>query len=342
MRLVWANFLLIFTLAFSCLASNPSQLKIGILKIEGSDLNRAALMRILGLQEGKSVAASDLQTATDHLVETGLFDSVNYKYEFSATEHSYVVTFQLEQPKEFSAVQLDLGDVDETAIWSYLASNAPAYVKKVPPSTEAQNLYARAVETYLSGIGRSTNVEVKSFAASINGNGTSTVILQAKDLPHIRSIEIQGAKLISEKSLRLAERSLINLDYSRLTFPKALLASIRVDCEDLGLLDPTVSRVAAKAVSPQQVDLAVSIDEGPVYRFGAIEVTDVPELNNQLSRKFSPLIGKTANMREFFRIATTLDRDLAQRGLTVTSGYETRLDRQERTMSILVHARRKK
>jgi hypothetical protein len=326
----------------SCFSVQAANLLIGSLTVKGTSLNQAALIQRLGVAPGQSVAASELQAAADRLIHTGLFTSVNYRYDYSAAQHSYSVVFSVEEPGEFSAVRLDLGGVDEAALWAYLETHGPAYHKKAPPAAEAQDRYARTVEQYLSSIGRPMPVVLKSFSASLSEGAMSAVVIQAKNLPRVHTIAIHGATRISNGRIRQIQQSLAGMEYSHLTFPTALLASLSVDCEDLGLLQPKVEDVHVITGSAQSVDLDATIAEGPVYHFGTIEVTDVPDLDEKLTGTFSRLTGKVASMRDFMRLALTLDRDLESRGLTVSRGYETELNQQQCTLSLHVHVRHKK
>ena len=325
-----------------CFLAQAANLPIGSVAVKGTSLNQAALLRALGLKPGQSVAASDLQAAADRLIHTGLFASVNYRYDYSAAQHSYSVVFSVEEPTEFSAVRLDLGGIDEAALWAYLETHGPAYHQKAPPSVEAQDLYARTVEQYLSSIGRPMPVVLKSFSGGFREGAMSAVVIQAKNLPRVHTIAIHGVTRIPDGRIQQAQQSLAGIEYSRLTFPTALLASLSVDCEDLGLLRPKVEDVHVIVGSVQTVDLDATIDEGPVYHFGAIEVTDAPDLDEKLNRTFDKLAGRVASMRDFMRLALSVDHDLEGRGLTVSRGYETELNEQQCTLSLHVHVRHKK
>jgi hypothetical protein len=136
---------------FACLgAENGSLNKIDI---TGTELNRAALLRVAGLEIGAGVTPTSLRSACEKLKQTGLFEQVEYDYQAEPDNGGYSLQIRLRPPVNLLAAVIEIPGVPSRDVWESLQQTGLFYMNKAPATDLGQRFYAAEIQRVLKAQG---------------------------------------------------------------------------------------------------------------------------------------------------------------------------------------------
>ena len=227
---------------------------------------REAVLSTIGLKVGATAGKTDFDAACRRLVETGLFQGCNWKYA-PVSPTAVALTFSLEEAPADQTVRLTVPGVDDKQLWEWLRTNEPLVQPKMPGSDAATTFYTQAIQRFLK----------KEVVSSVDTNlktRETTLVFRPANLPKIESIRFEGAQAIPpatlEKVLTPIARGTAFTEYD---VQQLLNLNIRPMYENLGRLDVSFSSIKADGGA-----VTVQVNEGQVYKLGAVKVTGGPEV----------------------------------------------------------------
>jgi outer membrane protein assembly factor BamA len=280
----------VFVLLPSLLLFWQSTFEVSRIEIEGLQrFERAAIVSAIGVKVGATAGKTDFDAACRRLVETGLFQGCNWKYD-PVSRTAVALTFSLEEAPADQTVRLTIPGVDEKELWEWLRTNEPLVQPKMPGSDAATTFYTQAIQRFLK------KEVVSSVDTNLNSRET-TLVFRPSNLPKVESVRFEGAQAIPpatlEKVLTPIARGTAFTEYD---VQQLLNLNIRPMYENLGRLN--VKFPSIKAVGGV---VTIQVEEGQVYKIGAVKVTGAPEI--QLP------VGQTA---EWNRVVDALEKATAE------------------------------
>src|SRR5262245_56685580 len=114
-------------------AQGTQKWPIESLKVEGNQTyTTTQILEVTGLKLGQLAGKEEFEAAQQRLEETGVFETVGYKFGPSATSNGYAATFQVLEVEPVYPVRFaDLG-VPDAEVTKYLKSRNPLFGDKLP------------------------------------------------------------------------------------------------------------------------------------------------------------------------------------------------------------------
>ena len=145
-----STFLALLVVMPLCLQAQDATLPLESVKLEGTAVSQNVVLQLADLRIGASVNKGAIETACAKLQDTGIFQSIQYRYGPSpGPKRGYAVTLTLADQSALTASAIDVPGVQEAGLWTWLASLFPAFDHKVPGNDAAQQLIARKLEERL-------------------------------------------------------------------------------------------------------------------------------------------------------------------------------------------------
>ena len=275
-------------------------------KVLGAErLGPEAIISASGLPQGPTLAKKDLDDATKRLDATGMFTSVIYRYDPAGEgKAGYVLTWQIKEASPKLTVLLDIPGIDEREFWketsstSLLRSHIPggdaatAYcehvieeflLKRSRTEQIASEMVADFTERRMIAMfhpaSRPTVTAIRSLGHTTAGldKGEIPMIFRLAHPPKVGGIRFLGNHLIDGATLeRAASPLILGRDYSEYDIRNILELNVRPLYDrkaHLTMKFPTVAMEQSSGGSGAVV-ASVSIDEGPEWKLGKVELTE--------------------------------------------------------------------
>jgi outer membrane protein assembly factor BamA len=293
-------------------------------KIEGNERLPAAATREM------------LEAAAGALLETGLFTTVNYRYEQvpGSDPPTYTITFQVREDRALTDVRIDIAGIDEAAIWKQLAASEPLIARHMPNNERAGELYSRAVERALEKFNRHEKVVVASSVDLATRRMETTLVLA--NPPKVSDVRFEGAHALSAAALRDAVAGIaIGNRYSEREFRQVLDLNVRSLYEERGYLKVDFPSIR---LTQEGADLQVNVQvvEGSPWTLGMIFLDK--DLPADAMRKAAALWDmKAANWKLILEGITRMEKVLRREGYLDVKSKPVRIFRDDgRTVDLRI------
>jgi outer membrane protein assembly factor BamA len=251
-----------------------------------------------GLQVGQTVREEDFQEATRRLGESGAFDQVSYKYEYSSLGAKLQI--QVADAKEFVPVRF------ENFVWfndqdlrNTLRTRVPLFKGELPlngnlPDQVSEALQALVAERNIPG--------QADYLRFTQGDGPVEAFIFSVSGPtiRIRDLEFPGAGTPELPLLQAAGKKLNGHDYSQSILRIEADQDFRPVYLERGYLKASFSEAQPKVVEQNNqntiVDVAFSVNPGQQYKVTEIDIAGAKIFpKEQLSALIRQKTGTPAN-----------------------------------------------
>jgi hypothetical protein len=264
-----------------------------------------AIIYASGLPKGQTLANKDLDDAMKRLDDTGMFASVNYRYDPAGEgKAGHVLTWQVKEAPPKLTVLLDIPGIDEQEFWK--ETNGTSLIRRRIPGSDAATAYCEhVIEQFLLKRARTEQVAsemiadftdrrmiamfhppnrptvtaIRSLGHTIAGldSGEIPMIFRLAHPPKVGGIRFLGNHVIDGATLeRVAKPLILGRDYSEYNIRNVLELNVRPLYDrkaHLTMKFLTVTMEQPSGGSGAAV-ASVSIDEGPEWRLGKVEPTE--------------------------------------------------------------------
>jgi outer membrane protein assembly factor BamA len=250
------------------------------LSVEGnSRLKAEAILRAAGFELEQKAVPADFDAACTRLMETGLFQSVQYRYKPAegTADPGFDLTLQVVEAQDFRPARIEIPEVRDADLWAWLAENEPLVARDVPSNEAAERYYAAAIERYLAAKKRSGQVIAKR---QVDRSADMVIVFRPAVLPKIVELRFEGNRAVSSEALGKALGGpALGSEYAEPAFRELLDLLVRPMYEELGRLRVAFPAIAVDKRSADALSVTVMIDEGEVYQLGDIQVAcdGIPE-----------------------------------------------------------------
>ncbi|MGB6686759.1 MAG: POTRA domain-containing protein [Terracidiphilus sp.] len=264
--------MLLFVIAASARGQSPILRSI---HFEGApDYSDAELMSAAGLKEGQSYSSDELQQRAKELIDTGIFEKVDYKFEGSKLNYSLSLVEE-SYPVIFGNVPLEKGP----ALDARIHQRVPLYHGKVPAEGTLLEGVRRALEAILAGEGVHAHV-----IATPVGDGTTHNVIAIRfsiDAPAVRigSVRFDGVSDWIRPQLQgIVVRAGLTYDSAKSVDEiERQVADFYID-HGFAAVQVRASRSDRPSFADGaiRVPFTVTVKEGRPYRLGTVQIS--PEI----------------------------------------------------------------
>jgi hypothetical protein len=144
------------------------------LQVKGNQrFSTASVLAQAGLKVGVRVTSKDVEAAATRLVETGMFEEVDYRYDPRSAKNKvsgYVVTWLLREAPVGAAARLEFPDINEEELWGDLTKANGLVSRQIPANAVAIGFLRRNVEVALRKRGRTEPITSRNEANLVTGS----------------------------------------------------------------------------------------------------------------------------------------------------------------------------
>ncbi len=275
----------------------PTRWAIDSLTVEGNRIfSREQVLAVAGLKQGQMAGKAEFEAAVDRLTASGAFETVGYKFGPSPGG-GFAAVFQVTEVEQVYPVEFQELAVSNLELRSWLAASDPLFSGfKLPATQPVIERYRKRIEEFLAAKGAPEKIAGSVMPAA--PGEYSIVFRPARNLPAVAQVSFTGNQVLSDEVLGDAVFGVaVGAPYTEDTFRQILNSSVRPKYEARGYLRVAFPEVRAeKSKSVDGVDVAVSVDEGPVFELGKVSIegaTPVPA--DELLKAGAIKSGETAN-----------------------------------------------
>ncbi len=317
----------------------PTRWAIDRLTVEGNRIfTRDQVLAVAGLKRGQMAGKAEFEAAVDRLTASGAFETVGYKFGPSPAG-GFAAVFQVTEVEQVYPVEFQELAVSNLELRSWLAASDPLFSGfKLPATQPVIERYRKRIEEFLAAKGTPEKIAGSVMPAA--PGEYSIVFRPARNLPAVAQVSFTGNQVLSDEVLGDAVFGVaVGAPYTEDTFRQILNSSVRPKYEARGYLRVAFPEVRAeKSKSVEGVEVAVVVDEGPVFELAKVSVegpTPVPA--EELLKAGAIKTGETANfdkvtegierMRKTLRHAGYMDAKLLS---------DRRIDNEKKTVDLVL------
>jgi outer membrane protein assembly factor BamA len=264
------------------------------------NLSQADLLKVTGLHEGATATQADIQTAAQHLSDTGLFADIH----FESNSAGLVYALKPMPPENLLPASFT------NFVWwspaelnSALASRVPLYTGVVPLNGNLQDAISAALKSMVAEKGVTANIV--ALAHSAQPGATPSSIAFAIESPPVRvqNLTVVHASPTMQTKLEKAIKAQTGQPFEQDTTRQAIASEITTAYRNEGYLDMTV--ISIKQTPPQVtpsgvgLDIATTVNEGSPYHLFQItwpgsDVISTADFDKQVKMKPEDLASEVA------------------------------------------------
>ncbi len=295
---------------------DPTSWPISSITIKGNRIfSTAQILAVAELSVGKTVDKQQLDAAHERLLGCGAFDSVAYSYAPAADYKGIVLTYEVvEVPTLYPMMFEDLPGTG-APIQAWLKQKDPLFGPKISATKEALEHYKKLVSEYLA----TTQDYHEPIIANLSSESPPQLVIlfrPATPRPTVAQVTAKNTGEIPASVIQSTAYGVaVGTIYSEPRFRQLLDGSIRPLYEAAGHLRvsfPTVEGEPAKDV--KGVAVTVTIEQGPVYKFGKIQVGGADTSRLELPKVVKIKSGELANFDEVKAAQYRIEKEFKHQG----------------------------
>ncbi len=258
-------------------APRPGDFPLETFAVKGNDVyTREQILAVSRLHIGMPADKATFDAARDRIMATGAFESAGYAYQPAPDQKGYAVTFEVVEVSAMYPFRVEDLPATQAEIAAYLKQKDPLFGEKVPATKEALEHYRKLIADYLA--------VRKNYHEAIAGKLTPeippelTVLFRPdKPRPTIAHVEFEGSSVIPATTLQNTMAGVARgVPYDEPAFRLLLDNNIRPLYDAIGHVRVSFPKITAAAdTGTKGVIVTVQVNEGPVYKLGAVHVQGV-------------------------------------------------------------------
>jgi outer membrane protein assembly factor BamA len=128
-------------------------------EVEGNrNFSAEQVLAMTGLKAGQSVRKADFDEAQQRLLDSGLFETVAYRYEPAGRAGEYTARFEVKEIEQIYPYRFESLAGDEKAMRAWLKEKEPSFGDRIPPTEPVLRRFAAALTEYFKSKGHDVEV----------------------------------------------------------------------------------------------------------------------------------------------------------------------------------------
>lgn len=178
-----------------------SRLPLLAVRAEGSKrFNQQQVATLAGLQIGQTVNRESFAAAHKQLIDTGLYETVAYRFEKPEDKNGYIVTFEVVETELFYPIKLEEIPVPVEEVEAYLRSHDPVFDGNAAATEPGIERYARLITEFLKQ--RDVDITVRGTVWAEQGGVLYVLFRPDTAIPSISDVRFEGSEKIEPLELR--------------------------------------------------------------------------------------------------------------------------------------------
>ena len=278
------------------------------LRVEGNlRYTSQQIVAVTGLKTGQMAGKADFDAARDHLVATGAFENVEYRFSADPNGHGFAGIFKVSEVQQVYPVEFEGLGVSSKDLAATLSARDPMFSREGLAATQPViQRYTRWIQEYLTAHG--IKEPIVGAVEPADPGDFAIVFKPEKVLPAVAQVTFEGNRVIDEKALREAvAQSAIGSPYTEDNFRLVLRLAIRPLYEIRGRVRVAFPAIRTEPVKDVQgVHVFVTVDEGESYELGKVSIDGKPPLPAESLLKAGDF--KTGDVANMERVNQGLER----------------------------------
>jgi outer membrane protein insertion porin family len=279
-------------------AASAAKWPIESLVVEGNRaFSKDQVLAIAGLKAGQMAGRADFDAARDRLVASGAFETVSYRFVPGNKGEGYVATFQVSEIEQVYPVDFEDLHVSSKELREFLRQKDPLFAEaKLPATQPVLTRYAAWIEEFLAA--KDAKAKVTGVVEPSVAGGYGITFRPAGERPKVAQVTFEGNQALPQNVLREGIAGAgIGAPYSEDSFRLVLNASIRPLYERNGRVRVAFPQLRAEPTEDVKgLHVFVTVDEGPSYQLGKVEIEGSSPLDpEELLKKGEFKSGEVAN-----------------------------------------------
>jgi outer membrane protein assembly factor BamA len=265
-------------------------------------LTEPNVVALTGLQPGAQITRDDLQSGADHLLQTGLFSNVSYKFKTGPAGVS--VVYHIEEAPRLPVYFDNFPWVADSELTDAIRTKLPFYDGHLPSDGTAVEQASQAIATLLVARGITAPVEHQPIA-NPNGEGDVLQFRAQGETRQIASLTFSDPALSESPAIHAHLAEIVGKEYSRATIDTFLTEQVHPFYLQQGFLRVKLGPAEIRLVGnpnqklPERLPVYVPVVTGPAYSWkGAQWHGNVMLSEIALNRILNEKIGAVANGQE--------------------------------------------
>lgn len=307
-------------------------------RVDGNKrLDDAKVIALSGLRVGVSVNQDSFAAAHLALMNTGLFESVAYRFEKPPAEKGYIATFEVHETGLFYPIRFEEIPAEREDLLAHLKVADHAFDGESAATEPALRRYSRMIEEYLAANGKAMKVRGQVWAEQ--GGDLSVMYRPDTPVPSISDVRFEGSVKIEPIELRrILIQTATGLLFTEERFRAVLNNEIVPAYWAIGRLGVTFPKIEAVPLTEEKgVRVMVTVDEGPefILKDAHVQARAFPEDELLKTGKFP--VGETALMKTVADgVKEILSRYKKQGYIKADAKFDPKLDFQAKTADVTV------
>ena len=292
------------------------------------------LTAVTGLELGRPVRKRDFDLAMRRLNETGVFESMSYRY--GPQGDGYKLTVSLRELPELFPVRFDGFDASDEILADVLRDRLPLYAGLVPGGGPLVRMIVNTLQAWWGE--RGGEDEVAAAIVPAGNGGFEMVIGPERETSNIAFTRFHGTGEINALELqRIFNQSAIGEPYSDARLKELLHYNARPVFTERGYMGVSFCPCETQSDPDSQgLLLDVQVDPGEVYLFGDViwpePLPAAPETLRKVNRIGS---GQVANMKAAYDTMAGISEGAKRLGyMKAQATFDERVDHEERRVHL--------
>ena len=262
--------ILLMSVAVLCqIQAQSASFPLESVAVEGTTLSKEVVLELSALHIGSAVDKGAIDAAAQRLNESGLFESVNYRYG-PGPKRGYVVTFQVADPRKLLKATVDVPGIDEDELWKWLAARYPTLNHKTPEAEAGQKFVGAKIEEHLGPALEGHHITAQ-LASDVMHGGRSTISFQPDPLPRIAALNFTGqTELTQEQLAGLIPKDVREQGYTDRGFRQAVELNLGRAYEEHGMYRARFPSITTQREPGWSVTVTTAVEEGAKFTLGDV------------------------------------------------------------------------
>jgi outer membrane protein insertion porin family len=306
-------------------------------EVEGNrNFSAEQVLAMTGLKAGQSVRKADFDEAQQRLLDSGLFETVAYRYEPAGKTGEYTARFEVKEIEQIYPYRFESLAGDEKAMRAWLKEKEPSFGDRIPPTEPVLRRFAAALTEYFKSKGHDVEVAGRTIP---NEKGQLEVVFQPSSLPAVAEVRFKGNSIISETTLQQAVAgTAVGAIYTENRFRQILDNTVRPLYEAQGRLRVSFPKIETEpAAGVKGLVATVTVVEGEPYKLTGVRLTGPVADDKSLMKIGDFTLNATVNMKAVDESTDKIEKALKRRGyLSARSVVDRRLNDADKTVQLSI------
>lgn len=271
--------LLSLGLLYPARAQTPAQSTAPLREVhaEGSKiLTEAQVVSLTGLQTGSQVGKTDLQTAADRLVQSGLFSKVSYTFQTRST--GVLLTFHVEEAPRVPAYFDNIPWFSDSELGDAIRRTVPFFDGTLPEGGAVVDQASDAVKELLTARGLQVSIEHTVIASPVGDGNVQEFRVEGATVK-ISKLEFSDPSMAASKAVQQHLSEILGKPYSRMTIDLFLTEAIRPVYLQQGYLRAKLGPPEVHLTGnpnqkfPDQIPVYIPVTPGEIFHWKEVRWT---------------------------------------------------------------------